>query len=137
MVHYLERLVAGGMSEGDKEDLPKEGEGVGEGDVGEEVGKEVSGEEVIVSDVGGEGEVERSEDVEQSQDTKPVEVEGMQTEVSGGKVGRKKSERKSVSGKGEEIGMSEVVEGGREEEYTLLAITGHVIHVGGMDVAGR
>ena len=42
-----------------------------------------------------------------------------------------------MSGKGEEIGMSEVVEGGREEEYTLLAITGHVIHVGGMDVAGR
>lgn len=100
MVHYLERLVAGGMSEGDKEDLPKEGEGVGEGDVGEEVGKEVSGEEVIVSDVGGEGEVERSEDVEQSQDTKPVEVEGMQTEVSGGRVRGKKSERKSVSGKG-------------------------------------
>ena len=42
----------------------------------------MSGEEVVVSDVGGEGEVEGSGDVEQSQDTKPVEVEGMQTEVS-------------------------------------------------------
>lgn len=82
MVRYLERLVAVVMSEGDKQELPKEGEGVGEGGVGEEVGKEVSGEEVVVSDVGGEGEVEGSGDVEQSQDTKPVEVEGMQTEVS-------------------------------------------------------
>lgn len=70
------------MSDGDKQDLPKEGEGVGEGDVGVEVGKEVSGEEVTVSDVGGEGEVEGGGEVEQSQDTRPAEEQGMQTDVS-------------------------------------------------------
>ena len=39
MVHYLERLVAVVMSEGDKQELPKEGEGVGEGGGGRRLGR--------------------------------------------------------------------------------------------------